>query len=170
MARKKIKRLKIVEQMAMVVLFSVLVPLFITGFIVNNVNQHAIRNELQYSADMLAQGIAKEINSLTGTEMGVLNEIAIALKYMDDEYLENEYLNDILVSSSNFKNLEIKSSRTVRGYDFWENKVAYDKKNNEVIIFKDITSNKYLIATLDINTLKKSLFSTINDSSRQFYI
>ena len=59
--KTKIKRFKIVEQMAMIIIFSVFVPLLITGIIVNNINQHAMRKELSYSAQMIADVIAKNI-------------------------------------------------------------------------------------------------------------
>ena len=58
---KRIKQFKIVEQIAFIVLFSVLIPLSITGIIVNNINQHAVRKELSYSAKMIAEVVAKNI-------------------------------------------------------------------------------------------------------------
>ena len=58
---KKIKQFKIVEQIIFILLLSVLIPLTITGLIVNNINQHAVRNELNYSAEMIAEVISKNI-------------------------------------------------------------------------------------------------------------
>ena len=47
--------------MAAILFFAVFVPLSITGLIVNNINQHAVRNELGYSASMIAEVVAKNI-------------------------------------------------------------------------------------------------------------
>lgn len=58
---KRIKHFKIVEQIIFILLLSVLIPLTITGLIVNNINQHAVRNELKYSAKMIAEVVAKNI-------------------------------------------------------------------------------------------------------------
>lgn len=58
---KKIKQFKIVEQISFILLLSVLIPLTITGIIVNNINQHAVRKELTYSATMIADVISKNI-------------------------------------------------------------------------------------------------------------
>ena len=58
---KKIKQFKIVEQIIFILLLSVLIPLTITGLIVNNINQHAVRNELNYSAEMIAEVVSKNI-------------------------------------------------------------------------------------------------------------
>ena len=41
----KIKRLKIVEQLIIVLILAVILPLGITALIVTNVNQHAVRED-----------------------------------------------------------------------------------------------------------------------------
>ena len=41
---KKIKRLKIVEQIIIVLFMAVIFPLVISAVIINNINQHAVRN------------------------------------------------------------------------------------------------------------------------------
>ena len=58
---RDIKRLKIVEQIILVLLLAVITPTIVSTFIVNNINQHAVRNELQYSALSISESIASNI-------------------------------------------------------------------------------------------------------------
>ena len=90
----KLKRLKIVEQMILVILISVLIPLSTAFFIVNNVNQHAIRNELQYCASMINDIIVQNINAYLGSEKNALKDISYALKFIPQNY-KKKYLFDI---------------------------------------------------------------------------
>ena len=46
----KFKRLKIVEQIAIVFFFAVLIPMTISGFIINNINQQSVRSQLRQTA------------------------------------------------------------------------------------------------------------------------
>ena len=41
----KLKRLKIAEQILIVLLFAVLIPMAISGFIINNINQQSMRSQ-----------------------------------------------------------------------------------------------------------------------------
>ena len=102
----KFKRLKIVEQMILVILISVLIPLITAFFIVNNVNQHAIRNELKYSASMINDIIVQNIKAYLGSDKNALKDIAYALDFIPQNN-QNKYLFDISQSSSDFKNLKI---------------------------------------------------------------
>ena len=57
------KRLKIAEQMIIVVILAVLIPSITIGFIITNVSQQSMRKELIYSATTLAQYIGDTINN-----------------------------------------------------------------------------------------------------------
>ena len=79
------KRLKIVEQIIIISLISVLIPSVISWFIINNVSQHSIRQELSNSAKMLADIIENNIVSIIKTDENRLNEIIIAVKHIPQE-------------------------------------------------------------------------------------
>ena len=57
----KFHRLKIVEQVIIVSLFSLIIPLIVTGIIVNNINRQALARELSKTAQMLAQTVDNNI-------------------------------------------------------------------------------------------------------------
>lgn len=160
----KLKRLKIVEQMILVILISVLIPLSTAFFIVNNVNQHAIRNELQYCASMINDIIVQNINAYLGSDKNALKDISYALKFIPQNY-KKKYLFDISQSSSDFKDLKIIYSKNIK------KNIYYDDKANKLIICEKLNNNNhYLSATIDVDVFKNKIFSTIKDNMRQIYI
>ena len=78
---KKIKRLKIVEQIIIVLFMAVIFPLVISAVIINNINQHAVRNELKYSALIISESIASNIETFfqTGKDEldGIVRELSL---------------------------------------------------------------------------------------------
>lgn len=56
------KHLKIVEQIAIVFIFAVIVPMTISGFIINNINQQSMRYQLRESAVLIANMVSDEID------------------------------------------------------------------------------------------------------------
>ena len=55
------RRLKIAEQIIIVIFFAVLIPMTVTGFIINNINQQSNRAQLRYAATLIANIVAEEI-------------------------------------------------------------------------------------------------------------
>ena len=82
----KIKRFKIVEQMIFVILFAVIIPTIVSAFIVNNINQHAVRNELRYSALSITEAIASNIETFAESTKDELNQIVLALKHIPSQF------------------------------------------------------------------------------------
>ena len=117
----KLKRLKIVEQIIIISLLGVLIPSIISWFVINNVSQHSIRNELGNSAQMLARIIENNINSLIKSDNHRLEEIAISLNHIPSEYNQNLYLKDLSINSNVFNSFEI--IRPSEHHDF--NKILF---------------------------------------------
>ena len=160
----KFKRLKIVEQMILVILISVLIPLITAFFIVNNVNQQANRNELKYSASIINDIIVQNIKAYLGSDKNALKDIAYALDFIPQNN-QNKYLFDISQSSSDFKNLKIIYSKNIK------KNIYYDDNSNKLIICEKLNDNNhYLVATIDVEIFKNKIFSTIKDNMRQIYI
>ena len=78
----KFKRLKIVEQIVVVVCFAVLIPLTVSGVIINNINQQAVRYQLRESAVLIANMISDEIDFFSNTINTSLEQIEFSLKYI----------------------------------------------------------------------------------------
>lgn len=167
---KKIKRLKIIEQIALVTFFSVLTPLIIAGLIVNNVNQHAIRKELNYSAMMIAKTIDNNIYSLLESDEGKLKEVILAMKYLPSEYIEDVYLKDVVINSTIFKDLSVVRPSEQKNLALGDNRFSYDDESKELVITEKIHDDKYLIATIDIEKFKNKVFNNIKNDKRRIYV
>lgn len=167
---KKIKRFKIVEQIGIVTLFSVLAPMIIAGLIVNNINQHAIRKELNYSAQIIAQTIDNNINSLLESDEGKLKEVVLAIKYIPSEYIQGVYLKDVMINSNIYRNLEIVQPSLVEIPDIKDGVLNYLPKFNTIKIFEKIHDDKYLAATIDVNILASKVFNNLKNDKRRIYV
>ena len=75
------KHLKIVEQIAVVFIFAVIIPTSISGFIINNINQQSMRYQLRESAVLIANMVSDEIDFFNKTVSSNLNQVAFSLKY-----------------------------------------------------------------------------------------
>ena len=71
------KHLKIVEQIAVVFVFAVIVPMSISGFIINNINQQSMRHQLREAAVLIANMVSDEIDFFNKTAFS---------KYLPYEY------------------------------------------------------------------------------------
>ena len=56
------RRLKIAEQIIIVIFFAVFIPMTISGIIINNVNQQSNRAQLRDAAIMIANIVSEEVD------------------------------------------------------------------------------------------------------------
>ena len=87
----KFKRLKIVEQIAIVFFFAVLIPMSVSGFIINNVNQQSMRSQLRESAVLITNMVSDEIDFFSETITGNLEQIAFSLKFFKNPVQRAKY-------------------------------------------------------------------------------
>ena len=116
----KFKRLKIVEQIILVLLLAVIVPTTISAIIVNNINQHAVRNELQYSALSIAESIASNIETFSESGEDELNQIVLALRHIPSEFGKEIYLKDILNNSNLITEMYLVKKQDTDKYIKWD--------------------------------------------------
>ena len=76
------KRLKIAEQILIVLSFALILPLIIAAAIITNTNQLAVRKELASSANIIANSFAYELITLENFETNNLHYSFEALKKM----------------------------------------------------------------------------------------
>ncbi len=166
----RFKRLKIVEQIIIISLIGVLVPSVISWFVINNVSQHSLRQELGYSAQIIAKIIENNISSVLSADNHRLDEIVISLKYMPNDNQKNLYLKNLAINSEVFKNFEI--IRPSENPDFDTNdRVLYNSDTEQLWISEKIHDDKYLKAEINTKLIKDNIFSNIEDEkSRRVYI
>ncbi len=166
----KLKRLKIVEQIIIISLLGVLIPSIISWFVINNVSQHSIRNELGNSAQMLAEIIENNINSLIKSDNHRLEEIIISLNHIPSEYNQNLYLKDLSINSKVFNSFEL--IRPSEHPDFNKDKsIEYNSATEELWLIEKIHDDKYLKAGVNTKVIKDEIFTNIEDEKdRRIYV
>lgn len=166
----KIKRFKIVEQMILVILFAVIIPTIVSAFIVNNINQHAVRGELRYSALSITEAIASNIETFTESTKDELNQIVLALKHIPTEFEQETYLKNVLRGSNIISELYLVKKHDKGDYKYWDNYSFYNKENKNMEVFKIIDEYSAVMAKVDIKVFQKQVFNIYRNDDRQIYI
>ena len=166
----KLKRLKIVEQIIIISLIGVLVPSVISWFIINNVSQHSIRQELHASATMLAGIIENNISSVINSDANRLNEIIISLEHMPNEEQQDLYLKDLIIKSNVFKDFEM--IRPSENPDFdTEDRVIYNPDTEQIWMSAKIHDDKYLKAEINSEIIKNNILDNVKEEQdRRIYV
>lgn len=161
----KFQRLKIAEQILIVLLFAVIIPMAISGFIINNINQQSIRSQLRDSAMLIAKMVSQEVDIFITSSLNELNQIKFAADYMSSTYSKPKYLDKVLKNSPHFQKLEIINSKAdlLKLHD-------YNLKNNKVSIYTTMRDKKFLVATFNVDFVKNNLFKPVLEDERQIYV
>ncbi len=160
----KLRKLKIAEQIILVLFIAVIAPMTISAIIVNNVNQHAVRAQLQNTALLIANMISDEIDFFDSTVNGELNQLNTQLKYLP-RYKEEAFLNDVLKQSTLFEEAFIVSSKE----DF--DKIDKENLTKHIITIGLPTyDGRYLGVTFKVDQVKSNLFRSMEEERRQIYV
>lgn len=160
----KFKRLKIVEQIAVVFIFAVIIPMTISGFIINNINQQAMRYQLRESAVLIANMVSDEIDFFNKTVSSNLEQIVFSLKYFKTQEAKSAYLKSVVQKLPDCEELEIVNSSRL-GEIHERNKL-----NKKATVPLKINENQYLVATYKMDAIRDELFKSIADDKRQIYV
>ena len=161
----KFNRLKIVEQIAIVFFFAVLIPMSVSAFIINNVNQQSIRYQLRESAVLISNIVSDEIDFFTDTVTGNLEQLALSLKYFKNSSRRAAYLKTVRESMQNCEDLVIAPNQTAADAIRDNNKLQ-----NKATIAVPLDTGEVLVATYSLVELQDELFSSLADDSRQIYV
>lgn len=159
------KRLKIVEQFAIVIFFAVIIPLLTISIIINNINQQGIRKELRQSALLTADILGQRISSLQLHVKTSLDDIILAIKYISTLNGKKKYIEELELKSKTFEELSIVN------FDSKEtsNKIRMTE-NNEILAQVPISKNKAVEVSYNEKFLSHELLQNFEDDKRQFYI
>ena len=163
-------RFKIIEQIIIVMIFAVLTPMIISGFIINNVSQHTIRRELNYSASMLSEVVVKNLETVFYAAQSELNTITMAIKHFPKSASRKYFLESIRKDSKEIDDV-ILADISVYNEKFKNNKnYYYNKASQKLLLGQPLDSKNCLIASIDRNTLIDKLFDIFKNDTRQVYI
>ena len=158
------RRLKIAEQIIIVIFFAVLIPMTVSGFIINNINQQSNRAQLRSAAVMIANIVSEEIDVFRHSINNELTQIVTTLDYYKSAEQEQEYLDSIVNTLSMYKDLAIVDKSKLDRYK------AYSISDNYYVFTREMPDGRYLVAVIDIESLKKNLFRTLQEDKRQIYV
>ncbi len=164
MKKFRFQRLKIIEQIAIVFFFAVVIPMSISGFIINNINQQSVRHQLRESAMLIASMVSDEIDFLIKSNGTTLAQIADTLEYIPNSK-RTIFLSDIEEKYPHCDKIYIvKTSQELE-------QVEYEAhKNNHPVLSKQMANNSYLVVTFNSDNMEMQIFKSIEDDIRQVYI
>lgn len=158
------RRLKIAEQIIVVSLFAVLIPMTVSGFIINNINQQSNRAQLRSAAIMIAKIVSEEIDVFTHSINNEITQIIATLEYMNNPEQEQYYLDMIIKKLPFYKEIAVVDKSKLEQYK------VYSLQDNYYVFNREMANGKYLVAILDLENLHKNLFRTLTEDKRQIYV
>ena len=159
------KRLKIVEQIIIVVLFAVLLPLTVSGFIINNINQQSVRAQLCNAAVIIANAVSDSMDVFQSSVKYEMEQIGMTLDYFHTDAEKKRYLNNVKNTAKIYKDILILKNETE-----YQKQKAISMQSDEAILYTKLKNGNYLAVIIDIENLKSNVFTSIGTDKRQIYI
>lgn len=160
-----LKKLKIIEQIAIVFFIAVVIPMSISGFIINNINQQSVRHQLRESAILVASMVSDEVDFFLKTNETTLAQIADTLEYLPSKKLKEKFIKDVAKRYPNCEDIVI-----VRNPEELE-KVTDDAHINEKpILSTQMKDGSFLVIIFSANNWDSQLFKSLVNDNRQIYI
>ena len=158
------RRLKIAEQIIIVIFFAVIIPMTISGIIINNVNQQSNRAQLRDTAIMIANIVSEEVDVFQHSIDNELTQISTTLEYYNSPERAEDYLDTILKNMPFYKEISIIKSQELKNYE------KYRLTNDYSVFSKELKNGNVLVAVLDMKNLKENIFKTLEQNKRQIYV
>ena len=167
MKKKKyqFKRLKIIEQIAIVFFIAVVIPISISGFIINNINQQSLRKQLRESAILVAAMVSDEVDFFITTNESTLAQIADTLDYIPSKAVKQNFINNISKKYPTCDRIYIaKDTKELEKISA----MAYEKE--ETYLSTQMKDGSFLVITINPEAWQGELFKSLEQDNRQIYI
>lgn len=167
MKKKKyqFKRLKIIEQIAIVFFIAVVIPISISGFIINNINQQSLRKQLRESAILVAAMVSDEVDFFITTNESTLAQIADTLDYIPSKAVKQNFINNISKKYPTCDRIYIaKDTKELEKISA----MAYEKE--ETYLSTQMKDGSFLVITFNTEAWQGELFKSLEQDNRQIYI
>ena len=158
------RKLKIAEQIIIVIFFAVLIPMTVSGIIISNINQQSNRAQLRSAAVMIANIVSEEIDVFEHSINNELTQIIASLEYLNNPGKEQSYLDSIIGNLPFYKELAVVKKSQLEKYK------VYSIQDDYAVFSRPMKNGRYLVAVLDINNLQKNLFKTLTQDKRQIFV
>ena len=162
------RRLRIVEQIIIVLIFAVIVPLVVSTLIIANVNQQAIRRELQSSVQINTLNSYQYIQNNLESKKNLLIRIAGFLDYLPTQTKKKQFIKSIIDEDPSIKSLKLHHSH-LEDTEFNPN-VTYDNEKKLIRITYKINDKKYIEEIIDTEKFRQDVLEHFNDKERRLYV
>ncbi len=158
------RRLKIAEQIIVVIFFAVLIPMTVSGIIINNINQQSNRAQLRSAAVMIANNVSEEIDVFVNSIDNELAQIVATLEYYNSPEQESKYLDTVIKNLVFYKELAVVNESGLEKYR------AYNHRDNLYVFERKLKDGRYLVAVIDVESQNKNIFKSLLEDERQIYV
>lgn len=158
------------EQVIIVAFFSLVIPLIVTGIIVNNINRQALARELGNTAKILAQTVDENIYNMFEADDAKIKELAMAVKFLPDNKSVNAFLKEVVSSKNSFSDLRIVKTEPHNLPIYITDSPHVNDENGEITVAEPLGNNRYLIGTMRKEYLHNQVFKNINDDIREIFV
>jgi uncharacterized protein YqeY len=165
MKKFKFQRLKIIEQIAIAFFFAVVIPMSISGFIINNINQQSVRHQLRESAALVATMVSDEMDFLIRSNNTTLNQIADALDFLPTNRQKNEFM-----AKFTQKYPHCEKIITVKTQKELDNITKEAKEQEKPIMSTKLKNGSFLAVIYNTQNMDVQLFKSLENETRQIYI
>lgn len=160
-----LKKLKIIEQIAIVFFIAVVIPMSISGVIINNINQQSVRHQLRESAILVASMVSDEIDFFIKTNESTLGQIADTLEYLPNNASKQKFIKDFSRRYPNCQDIIL--ARNVKELENITQKYNLDDKP---IMSTQMRDGSFLVVIFGVDNWDSQLFKSLENDNRQIYI
>ncbi len=165
MLKIKFQRLKIIEQIAIVFFFAVVIPMSISGFIINNINQQSVRHQLRESAILITSMVSDEMDFLIQSNQMTLTQIADTLEFLPPNAQKQKYIKEVTKKYPHCDKISI-----VRSQKELEKITDNARLNQQPILTTQMKDGSFLVVTYSSNDANVKIFQSLAEDNRQIYI
>ena len=159
------QRLKIAQQIIIVLLFAVLIPFITIGLIISNISQQSVRRELNYSALEISRSIGENVESYLKSCQDILNQAADAITFIPYAADRADFLSEVEKKSNGIASLFV-----VENTSLLKDSYTFDKETSRIILHSPINDEYSLVAELDAADMQNAVSERYKDEKRQIYI
>ncbi len=159
------KRLKIAEQIAIVLFFAVLIPFITIGLIISNISQQSVRKELIYSATMISGFVGDSVQGYLKYADEELKQIASAIGFFYYEEDKNDFLDEIQQKYGKFNNFQFLDIHSIK-----QKEPVFNPKKSAVKLYANIDEDDIISADLKMAFLQNVLDNNFTDIKHDVYI
>ena len=147
-----------------------IIPLIVTGIIVNNINRQALARELRNTALIIAKNVDRNIYDMFKSDDAKIKEIALSIKYLPNKAMIDKYLSDYVKTTEIFSDLHIERVNPHNLPDYISESGHLNPSSGTITVSEKLDKNHYLIGIMNKEYLHNQIFKGINEPIREIFV